>query len=40
MTIRYFDIFRNGKWQDQTTDIYKAVECCFVKGCEIKLMEI
>lgn len=38
--IRYFDIFRSGKWVDQTTDINKAVEWCFMHGCEIKLMEI
>lgn len=38
--IRYYDIFRCGKWVDQTTDINKAVELCFVHGYEIKVMEI
>lgn len=38
--IRYFDIFRGGKWLTQTTDINKAVEYCFIMGCEIKVLEI
>lgn len=38
--IRYFDLFRGGKWVDQTTDLSKAVEWCFARGCEVKVMEI
>lgn len=38
--IRYYDLFRGGKWVEQTTDLCKAVEWCFTRGCEVKVMDI